>query len=106
MGIKYKPTNIKEKLDKFSFSKHYVHCLQPICIMPKVGTITYSMNTDNIVKLQLKISGYTACTRNKGKIEETMFLEGYTAYLHKGVGGRVMRWPWVNFNCRGVLQFG
>ena len=22
------------------------------------------------------------------------------------VGGRVVRWPWVNFQCRGVLQFG
>ena len=21
-------------------------------------------------------------------------------------GGRVVRWPWVNFQCRGVLQFG
>ena len=22
------------------------------------------------------------------------------------VGGRVVRWPWVIFQCRGVLQFG
>ena len=22
------------------------------------------------------------------------------------VGGRVVRWCWVNFQCRGVLQFG
>ena len=22
------------------------------------------------------------------------------------VGGRVVRWPWVNFQCRDVLQFG
>ena len=21
-------------------------------------------------------------------------------------GGRVVRWSWVNFRCRGVLQFG
>ena len=21
-------------------------------------------------------------------------------------GGQVVRWPWVNFQCRGVLQFG
>ena len=21
-------------------------------------------------------------------------------------GGRVVRWSWVNFQCRGVLQFG
>ena len=23
-----------------------------------------------------------------------------------GGGGRVVRWSWVNFQCRGVLQFG
>ena len=23
-----------------------------------------------------------------------------------GGGGRVVRWCWVNFQCRGVLQFG
>ena len=26
--------------------------------------------------------------------------------LLQSVGGRVVQWPWVNFQCRGVLQFG
>ena len=26
--------------------------------------------------------------------------------LENGGGGRVVRWCWVNFQCRGVLQFG
>ena len=26
--------------------------------------------------------------------------------MHYVVGGRVVRWPWINFQCRGVLQFG
>ena len=26
--------------------------------------------------------------------------------LWGGVGGRVVQWCWVNFQCRGVLQFG
>ena len=28
------------------------------------------------------------------------------AYYQLGGGGRVVRWSWANFQCRGVLQFG
>ena len=27
-------------------------------------------------------------------------------FLPLSGGGRVVRWSWVNFQCRGVLQFG
>ena len=30
----------------------------------------------------------------------------YTALEAGNGGGRVVRWYWVNFQCRGVLQFG
>ena len=30
---------------------------------------------------------------------------GFNGPLRQG-GGRVVRWCWVNFQCRGVLQFG
>ena len=29
-----------------------------------------------------------------------------TNQVYPGRGGRVMRWCWVNFHCRGILQFG
>ena len=33
-------------------------------------------------------------------------LRQYFSLYRAGGGGRVVRWCWVNFQCRGVLQFG
>ena len=34
-------------------------------------------------------------------------VQGYNNEIQiAGGGGRVVRWSWVNFQCRGVLQFG
>ena len=38
------------------------------------------------------------------KMDCTVFKSG--VFLIKLGGGRVVRWSWVNFQCRGVLQFG
>ena len=36
-----------------------------------------------------------------------IFIHIYPSLLCRGFGGgRVVRWCWVNFQCRGVLQFG
>ena len=38
------------------------------------------------------------------------YVTGYTCLQTTNLlcdgGGRVVRWSWVNFQCRGVLQFG
>ena len=46
----------------------------------------------------------------KLKLKKCSFLKAETIYLdfivnEHGGGGRVVRWCWVNFQCRGVLQF-
>ena len=45
--------------------------------------------------------GGSGGARVLGKLPE----QGRPTNFDKGRGGRVVRWCWVNFQCRGVLQF-
>ena len=43
----------------------------------------------------------------EGKTENDKVASPESAPIHLNQrGGRVVRWSWVNFQCRGVLQFG
>ena len=42
----------------------------------------------------------------KQLIRDTLQKPGRNMSARGGGGGRVVRWCWVNFQCRGVLQFG
>ena len=39
---------LQEKIEKVTFCKDFVHCLQPIYIMLQFGTVSYLMITDTV----------------------------------------------------------
>ena len=42
----------------------------------------------------------------KGPLNQPCIFYSFHATSRSHRGGRVVRWCWVNFQCRGVLQFG
>ena len=58
------------------------------------------------VMLGLKATKKPTSLQNQPELLIFLILKFLSLILHLAGGGRVVRWCWVNFQCRGVLQFG
>ena len=98
---------IRKKKPTRTYCKHGTGLTFPISRTPRhlkwIAILLFiSVNTKTILSHVLKISAISLllCTR-----EITDSFKTFDKLYFVG-GGRVVRWCWVNFQCRGVLQFG
>ena len=62
-------------------------------------------NINPRIRFKIKAS-YIVSTESDVRRVTVLAVEATLQTLREIVGGRVVRWCWVNFQCRGVLQFG
>ena len=79
------------------YNSMYATWINVICATEK--------NINPRIRFKIKAS-YIVSTESDVRRITVLAVEATLQTLREIVGGRVVRWCWVNFQCRGVLQFG